>query len=266
MVAFLHQVILGIVQGIVEWLPFSSEGVLLLVNTYLFGSIDMELFLRQALFLHLGTFFAALIYFRKDVKELLIGLRHYKTTDVTTKRFLNFLIIATIVSGIVGMAIFNLSEVLNTKFILTSKILTIGVGLLLLVTGLLQLRSTRSGIRSIYHLNTTDSIFTGFMQGLAVLPGFSRSGFTISSLLFRNVNETTAIKISFIMSLPIVLIANIILNFRDLAFIGSMIWGLIFAFIFGLITIHLLMKFSEKVKFGWFVIFIAIMLIIAGFL
>ena len=102
------------------------------------------------------------------------------------------------------------------------------------------------------------------MQGIAVIPGLSRSGLTISGLLFRNFDETVALKLSFIMSLPIVLLGNIILNFSDFVFIKEMFFGLMFSFIFGLMTIHLLMEFSRKVKFGFFVIFFGLLTILAG--
>lgn len=260
------QVILGIIQGIVEWLPFSSEGVLLLANTYFFEEINMEVFIRQALFLHLGTLFAAIIYFRRDLKELFHGLKHYKHTDIGTKRTLKFLLIATIISGFVGLAFLQLLNFIDTKPIFTSKIITFGVGALLMITGFLQLKARSAGTRTIFHLNNLDSIFLGFMQGLAALPGLSRSGLTISSLLFRNINDTTALRLSFIMSIPIVLIGNIILNFKDFQFMSEMFIGLLFAFIFGLATIHLLMKLAQKIRFGWFVIIIATMTLAASFL
>jgi len=262
-----QQLILGIIQGIVEWLPISSEGFLLLVNSNFFSAsnIDLELFLRQALFLHLGTFFAALIYFRKEVKELYEGARNYKKTDPETKRTLNFLLIATVVSGIIGLAVLNFIDLLDIQKIpLTSSIINYSLGVLLLVTGFLQLKASSAGFRREYHLVNNDGIFLGFVQGLAVLPGLSRSGLTISAFLFRNFNETSSLRLSFIMSLPIVLLANIILNFGDFVFIKGMFFGFLMAFIFGLGTIHLLMEFSKRVKFGYFMIFFGVLVIIAG--
>ena len=85
-----QQIILGIIQGITEWIPVSSEGFLLFATSNFFGEIEIDLFLRQALFLHLGTFFAALVYFRKEIKELMKGAMDYNNSDPETKRTLRF--------------------------------------------------------------------------------------------------------------------------------------------------------------------------------
>jgi len=264
---FFQQFMLGLVQGIFEWLPVSSEGVLLLVQSNLFNEIDITLFLKQALLLHLGTFFAALIYFRRDIKELFYSLLNYKKADFETKKLLQFLIITTIISGVIGLAIFKFMELTsNIQYLLTGKIIMFIVGFFLLITGFLQLKAKSSGNRTIFHFNSTDNVLLGFMQGIAVLPGLSRSGLTVSSLLFRNFDNYTALRVSFLMSLPIVLFANIFLNFKDFVLIKSMLWALFFSFIFGLITIHLLMKVAEKVKFGGFIILVAVLMIIAAFI
>ena len=268
MAEFLQQLIFGLVQGIVEWIPFSSEGALFYVASNIFKMTDVNQMLRIALFLHFGTFFAALIYFWRDVKDLFKGIFHYKKTDLETKKILDFLFVTTLISGFVGLAFLQFLKfvVAESEILTTSKVITFMIGILLLVTGYLQLKASRSGIRTIYHLKKGDAIFLGFMQGLAALPGFSRSGLTISGLLFRRINDTQALRLSFLMSLPIILIGNILLNFKDIQFVGNMFWGFLFSFIFGLATIHGLMTLSKKVKFGWFVIIIAILVMFSAFL
>ena len=263
---FFQQIILGIIQGVVEWIPISSEGALLFVNSNFFSPIlDVKLFIRQALFLHLGTFFAALIYFRKRIADLARGSFNYSQSDSETKRTLKFLLIVTIISGVIGLAVLNFIDLVKLQEIpLTSAVINFFIGSLLMITGFLQIKASSAGYRREYHLNNTDSIFVGLMQGFAILPGLSRSGLTISGLLFRNINETTALRLSFIMSLPIVLIGNIVLNFRDIVFIKEMFFGFLTAFIFGLLTIHLLMQFSRKIKFGYFAIFFGLLSIAAG--
>ena len=77
------------------------------VSLYFFGDVDVNLFISLALFLHLGTFFAALIYFRKEVLELFKGAVNYRESDAGTKKFLRFLLITTVISGVLGLAILN---------------------------------------------------------------------------------------------------------------------------------------------------------------
>jgi len=262
-----QQIVLGILQGIMEWIPISSEGVLFLVNSNFFHGADVNLFIRQALFLHLGTFFSALIYFRKDVKELIGGFFNYLHTSTEIKKSLKFFIIATLISGILGLAILKILEFSDiTKIPFTSTSVNIFIGLLLIVTGTLQLKASSAGYRRVLHLNNKDGVFLGVLQGFAALPGLSRSGLTISGLLFRNFDETVALRLSFLMSLPIVLLGNILLNISDIVFVKEMFFGFIFSFIFGLLTIQLLMTFSRKVKFGFFAITFGFLTILAGIL
>lgn len=263
----LQQIILGIVQGIMEWIPISSEGALFLVNSNFFGNHDVEFLLKQALLLHIGTFFAALIYFRKEVRDLMKGLSNYRSADPETKKTLNFLFVSTIISGIIGLAILNFIDLINVdKLPLTSAWINIFIGLLLILTGTMQLKSSRAGYKKEYHLNNKDGVILGIAQGFSALPGLSRSGLTISMFLFRNFDETTALKLSFIMSLPIVLLGNLLLNFRNFSLINEMILGVFVAFAVGILTIHIFMEFSKKVKFGFFALAFGILVIIAGIL
>jgi undecaprenyl-diphosphatase len=266
MVEFFQQMVLGIIQGIVEWIPFSSEGVLFYVSSNVFKMTDVNDMLRIALFLHFGTFFAALIYFWSDVKSLVKGMFHYKKVDLETRKILDFILVSTLISGFVGLAFLQFLKFVSTELMLTSKIITFIIGIALIVTGYFQIKVSKRGTRTIYHLKRGDAILLGFMQGLAALPGFSRSGLTISGLLFRRINDTQALRLSFLMSLPIILVGNILLNFGDFQFVGSMLWGFLFAFVFGYATIKGMMILSKKVKFGYFVMIIAVLVMLSAFL
>lgn len=270
----LEQLVLGIFQGIVEWLPFSSEGILLFIKTVIFNEseINLELFIREALYLHFGTFFAALIYFWKDVKELFRGALNYKSTDIITRKTINFLFISTLISGglfLFGYFLLELLKInlsLSTEFTLTSQILLFVLGGFLIITGVTQIKSSKRGIRQIYHLKPKDGLFAGFMQSLAAFPGLSRSGLTVSSLLFRRVDETVALKLSFLMSLPVILILNLVSLFRGggMELAEGFVWGFLASFLFGYLTIGGLMKLSRRIKFGGFVIIVAILVILSG--
>lgn len=264
----LQQILIGIIQGVTEWIPISSSGFLALIFTNFFQITDLSVIIQSILWLHLGTFFAALIYFRKDVAHLFVSLFQYRKSDKPTQRTLNFLIISTIISGIIGLVIVLGLGMYENKFTMTGKSISLAVGVLLLVTGILQLRikSKSSGLRKLKDINHSDSLLLGFVQGLSSLPGLSRSGITVSTLMLRKFDDTTALRLSFLMSLPIVLIGNIFLNVPDFNLGIFSIWGLVASFIFGLLTIHALMKLSKKINFGWFVLIFAILMILSFFL
>ena len=102
------------------------------------------------------------------------------------------------------------------------------------------------------------------MQGLSTLPGISRSGSTVSVLLLDKVDKTEALRLSFLMSLPIVLAGNIFFNLKGFAFSFNMLYGLFFSFVFGILTIHALIKVSKKINFGYFVLIFGLLMIVAG--
>jgi len=261
----LENIILGIIQGIAEWIPISSEGLLVLVKSAFFSSGSLVELVRLALFLHLGTFLAALIYFRKDVGRLFKTLFKPKGKKIEDKKTLKFLIISTIITGIIGILLLKTVLELTSVMDVGVKVITFGIGALLLITAFLQIKS-KSGFKTSKQIKIKDSILLGVMQGFAALPGLSRSGLTVSTLLLRKFDKTTALKLSFLMSLPVVLFGNLILNLSDFAFNSNYLLALLFSFVFGFLTIHYLIKLSKKVNFGYFVLIFAILTIIAGFL
>ncbi len=257
------QFILGIIQGITEWLPISSSGVITFINSNFLGITKVSELLHIALFLHLGTFFAAIVYFRKDIHKLIKSLFNYRKSDLETKKILNFLILSTIISGAIGLAIIKTLESFESHLELTGKTITFFVAIFLLITGYLQIKIKSQGLRKEIHLRKNDSILLGITQGLASLPGLSRSGITISTLLLRKFDDTTALRLSFLMSLPIVLLGNIFINFNKFAQITTLasFVGILASFTFGIATISVLMKISKKINFGYFVLIFALLML-----
>lgn len=260
----IEAIITGIIQGVTEWLPVSSEGVLVLVKTHFFGSGDVSSLFRQILFLHLGTFFAALIYLRADVKALFETLFRYKSSNEKERKTLNFLLVATFISGILGIVLLKFFIFAYSSMESPGKIFTFLIAILLIVTAFLQLKAKDKGLRSAKDLNFKDALVLGIAQGFSALPGLSRSGLTVSFLLLKKFDKAVALRLSFLMSLPIVLAGNIVLNLRNFDNLGlEDLVAFVFAFLAGIVTIHALFKLAEKINFGYFVLFFATIVILS---
>lgn len=257
-ILIIQQIVLGIVQGITEWLPVSSSGILALILSNFFNVTNIPEIITQALFLHLGTFFAALVYFRKDVSKLFYALFKWKKSSPDYQKIFSFLFISTLISGAIGLAILQLLDSFSLE--ITGKAITFGVGFLLLITGIFQIKVKSRGLRNVSNIKKKDSVLLGFAQGFSVLPGLSRSGITISSLLIDKFDDTTALRLSFLMSLPIVLFGNLLLNWGDFTINNIAIYGVLASFVFGLATIHGMMKLSRKINFGYFVLIFALLM------
>lgn len=261
----LEQIVLGTIQGITEWLPVSSEGLIVLAKTHLFHSRQpLETLIQEALFLHLGTFLAALIYLRRDVFKILQNLFHPHGGDQEIRRLTIFLVISTIISGLLGIVFVKLLCQWTAKFESTGRFLTFLTGVFLLVTAFLQFKAQARGYKNFANLTILDGIILGIVQGLAVLPGLSRSGTTVAVLLLRRFDKTCSLEISFLMSLPIVLAGNILTYLEGWIWSKESLAGLACAFILGLATIHLLLKLAQKINFGFFVLGFGLITILAA--
>lgn len=263
MLTILQQAILGIIQGVTEWLPISSSAFIAFVLVNFFDITNPTEIIEKALFLHLGTFLAALIYFRKDVIDLTKVLFRYKSSKKEEQKTLKFLIISFFITGIIGLIMLYLINSFNEILTLTGKTITLLVSVLLLFTGIIQIKIKNKGLRKEGDIETNDSIWLGFVQGISILPGLSRSGITISALMIKKFDDTTALRLSFLMSLPVVLIANLILNYKELTLTNTAFYGVLTSFIFGLLTIYGMMKLSKKINFGWFVLIFALIMLIS---
>lgn len=258
-----HPIILGLIQGIAEWLPVSSEGMIVLFLEIFDKGSNLNEAVSTALFLHLGTTLAAIIYFRKEIYGHFITLIKYKQANETDKSLIRFLFISTLITGVLGVVLLQVALKFSDGLNNATRIILVFVSLLLLITGLLQIKSRKDkGART--KITLTDAIILGIAQSFAVLPGLSRSGLTVSTFLLRKIDEEISLKLSFLMSIPIVIAGNILLNVDTLELNQSNLLSLVFSFVFGLLTIHVLLKLAKKVNFGPFVIGCAIIMLIAA--
>ena len=265
----LESIVLGILQGITEWLPVSSDSILVLAQLRFFGESSFLEATRVSLFLHGGTFFAALVYLRKDVARLFGGIFSRQKYQ-ETKNEIHFYVLTTLVGGVFGgfllLGVVKGLEELSSSVEITGKIITFLTGVLLFGTAFSLMKKKGEGKREPRDLSKKDGIMLGIAQGLAALPGLSRSGLTVAALLLRKFDDMAALKISFLMSLPIVLAGNIVLNFDASFFSFELFIGFAVAFIAGLLTISGLLAFARRVSFVWFVCAFGLLTIAAAFI
>jgi undecaprenyl-diphosphatase len=193
----LHVIVLAIVQGLTEFLPVSSSAHLYLTSWILGWNIEA---LDFDIALHIGTLFAVLIHFCSDwVQIIMQGFKLGTAKDAELRqnpKLLWLLVIATIPAGITGLLFDKQAETDWRNPIL--------IGSMLILVGILMwfADSTTLGARSLGAVHEMDAITIGLAQGLAVVPGTSRSGVTISAGLFRNLKRETAARFSFLLSTP----------------------------------------------------------------
>ncbi len=233
---FLQAVVLGVLQGVFEWLPVSSQGQTIGIAVGFFGISSAEA-LKHAVFLHAGTLLAAAIYFRKEIIQIISG-------QLSETR--NFIFVAVPATAVTALP----SYLLLKSFLFSSFALLVLIGLLLLFTGFIQ-RIKPKGING--ELNRKNSVLLGLAQGFSVLPGVSRSGITSSALLLRGFSPEKAFRLSFLLSIPSVFLAEISFGFLEgFSFEFNSLVALAFAFAFGLLSIDLLLKAAKRISFSKF--------------
>lgn len=239
------------VQGLTEFLPVSSSAHLVFFQS-LFRLEESQIFFD--VMLHVGTLFAVLIYFRRDVEAigrgLLEGLRGRGWDRPETRLFL-WIVVASVPTGLMGLLFKKGFESLFARP---------GVaGAMLLVTGvILALTRTIKGRGvGIEKLRVRKALLIGLAQGLAIIPGISRSGATLSASLFCGLERELAGRFSFLLSVPAILGATL-LEFRKLQTAGALqatALGAVAAFVMGLLALKILMGVVKKGRlsaFSWY--------------
>ena len=251
--SYIEAIILGIIQGLTEFLPVSSSGHLELAKA-LFGDHSLpEESLTFTVVLHFATALSTIVIFRKEVLEILKGLFQFKWNEET--KFSLKIIASMIPAAFVG---FFFEEELASLF--GNQILL--VGFMLIITALLLLFADRA--------KTTDKNVTfgsafviGVSQAIAMLPGISRSGATISSAVLLGVDRTKAAKFSFLMVVPLILgkVTKDILSggiSLENSHFGVLAVGFIAAFISGLFACTWMISIVKRSKLSYFAIYCAV--------
>lgn len=277
-ISILHAIIMGIVQGLTEFLPISSSGHLVLAKFLLRADLGANSAFFEVL-LHVGTLIAVCCVYWKDVwsliKEFFILIRdlfrYFKDKKAIEmypeRKMLLLVLVASAPTAILGLII---EKTLADVFMGS----VLAVGLALLITAAILILSARipEGRKQLKGIKYSDALFIGFVQGLAVTPGISRSGSTIVSGLCSGLKKEFAVRFSFLISLPAIAGAMLLslkdLSGQDIAMNGLAYFiALIFSAAVGYVCIRWMLKLLKKNKlyyFGYYCAIIGIVAVITG--
>lgn len=281
-------VILGVIQGLAEFLPISSSGHLVIIKKILDVNLESGGLFFDVM-LHFGTLIAIFVAFHRDIGKMILqgfqivlelfknliiffinlfggNMRYYRIVRTAYRKFVVMVIISTIPTGIIGVLFKDTVEIAG-DFILIPGICLLITAVFLVIADLAEKGSKRP--REATYL---DAGLIGISQGISTMPGLSRSGTTITACLLCGFDKKFAVKYSFIMSIPAVLGA-VVLEIKDFTSktivkgdIPAYIIGTILAAVVGYFSICVMMKLISGKKYKFFAIYCGILgLIAVGF-
>jgi len=237
-------IILSIVQGITEFLPISSTAHLILIP-YLVKIPDFGLSFNVGL--HLGTLLAVFFYFIKDWWDFLVSI----FIGGEKRRILGLIILATLPAGVLGVFLDPLVEKISQPQVYPFSIWIILLGVISFGIVFLILEKISKKNLEIKDMDVKRALIIGFWQVFSLFPGVSRSGSTISGGMFTGLRRDEATKFSFYLSLPIIGGAVFfklfhVIKGENSGNLSLILWGAFWAFIVGILTIHLLLNYVKK--------------------
>jgi len=255
---WLQAVILGLIQGLTEFIPISSSGHLIIAQTFMSGAAD-HLFLE---FINFGTLLALLVFFRHRIWTILVDIFEHRNY-----RLARNIIITSIPAGIIGLA--------SAKFIEShaffGSLVTVAVALFVVgvVMIIVEKLPRAAEVKDGEHLSWGRALIIGLAQTVALIPGVSRSGATILSARFVGLKPAQAAEYSFLASIPVMLGVTAKTFISDHAYLSANLPTLalsnLIAFISGMIAIGFLMKYLQRHSlaiFGWYRVALALILVI----
>jgi undecaprenyl-diphosphatase len=247
----LHAIVLGVVQGATEFLPVSSSGHLILVPMLL-GWPDQGLAYDAAV--HLGTVLALLIYFTGDLRQLAAGILEGRPAD---RRLAAGVVLGSIPAGLVGLAF---ERVIESK-LRSVTVVAVSTILWALVLWWADRRAAGNRVHDLREVGIGRALVVGFAQPVALIPGTSRSGITLSAGLFAGLDRSTAARFAFLLGLPITMAAGL-LEASTLVRaastedgLGVIVLGVATSFVAGLAAIRFLVSYLQRRTLLVFVVY-----------
>lgn len=253
---------LGVVQGVTEFLPVSSSGHFTIFQEIL--GLELESSLPYELVLHIATTLSTLLFFRAEILQVVCGwfsaLKYKKLRDESAWRVGCGVLIGSVLTAIIGLSTKQLVEEFSQDVAL--------VGIFLCITGAILL-ATRFAEDKEVKISYTNSAFIGLVQGIATLPGISRSGSTIATALFFGISKEEAFKFSFLLSIPAICGACLLEYFGlgseefFIALPEGWYLGAIVAFLFGYLSLVILKRLVIEAKWHYFGIYCFVVGVVA---
>lgn len=243
----IETIILGIIQGLTEWLPISSTGHLRLVEHFCFSGEKVPILFD--VILHMGTLIVVLLFFRRDIKDTLSA---FVRLDFKTEhgKLVPLVIVGTVPTALIGLVF---GELIGDVF---QSVMPIAIAFILCG---IMLYSAKAGKEKTENISYLTAIIIGVAQGVSIIPGISRSGATITVALLLGIKREKAFKFSFLLSIPTILGAlgyTLYTEFGELASANlgwvEILAGAIVAMFVGYLALRLLWKILAKKKFHLF--------------
>lgn len=256
MMLYVKALILSIVQSLTEFLPVSSSGHLILFHNFLNDSNILNN-VSFDVFLHAGSLLAIILYFFRDIKNIILNLFTKKSKD----RLFIYVIIGIIPAGIVGYLFSDFIDTLRSSYIVVISLI-LGALLFIFVERFYKFK------KDLENINFFDSIFIGALQCLSFIPGISRSGITISTGMIRGLSRVDSARFSFLMAIPLIAGA-FVKQTTDMEIsvihLNLYVFGFITSFVFSLFSIFIFIKILKKYKlcvFAYYRIILALIVLI----
>lgn len=245
-------IILAIIQGLTEFLPISSSAHLILPSA-IFGWQDQGIVFDVAV--HVGTLFAVMLYFRQDIANLTLGwVKSLGGQHSTDSKLAWWVILATIPAGLAGLFAADLIELyLRSPYVIAVTTIVFGLALWLADAKAKQIQTMES-------LTWRQALLIGIAQAVALIPGTSRSGITMTAALMLGLDRLSAARFSFLLSIPIIILSG---GYQGLKLfstptnydVNAILLGTGLSFVSALICIHLFLKVINRMGMLPFVIY-----------